>query len=93
MIKFKYEKIIGYFCVAMPIIGYWLYWTLHPSYWFNADPAAVYMIDSLSVFIGKSYVYVDHPGTPMQVMGTLMLALTYPFFESTQAFIFISPNL
>lgn len=87
MTLFKYEKTIGYLCVTGPIIGYWLYWTLHPSYWFNGDPAAYYMLDSLSVFIGKSYVYVDHPGTPMQIIGTLMLALTYPFFESTKAFV------
>ena len=82
--------------VSLPILGYWLYWTLHPSYWFNADPAALYLVDSLSAFIGKTYVYVDHPGTPMQVIGSLLLALAYPFFHSKEAFIqffLVRPNV
>ena len=67
--------------------GYWVYWTLHPSYWFNGDPAAYYMLDSLSVFAGGSYTYVDHPGTPIHVIGSLMLALIRPFFSNTESFI------
>ena len=78
---------LGYVLVAAPILIYWLYWTFNPSYWFNGDPAAFYFLDSLSVFIGRTYVYVDHPGTPMQIIGSLLLALTYPFLGGTQAFI------
>ena len=81
------QEILGALLVPIPILSYWVYWTLHPSYWFNADPAALYFIDSLSVFIGKSYVYVDHPGTPVQVMGSLLLAMAYPFFGSKETFI------
>ncbi|MEO7838911.1 MAG: hypothetical protein ABIU06_06145, partial [Anaerolineales bacterium] len=72
---------------AIPLIIYWLFWTFNTSYWFNADPAAVYFLDSLSIFAGKSYVYVDHPGTPVQLIGSFLLALTYPFFGSLEAFI------
>ncbi len=77
----------GYILIAIPLIIYWLYWTLNTSYWFNADPAAVYFLDSLSIFAGKSYVYVDHPGTPVQLIGSFLLALTYPFLGSSEAFI------
>ncbi|HSJ89098.1 MAG TPA: hypothetical protein VK909_17945, partial [Anaerolineales bacterium] len=82
--------------VPLPLLGYWIFWTLHPSYWFNADPAALYLVDSLSAFIGKTYVYVDHPGTPVQVIGSLLLALAYPFFQSKEVFIqffLIRPNV
>jgi len=78
---------LGYILIAMPLIIYWVYWTLNTSYWFNADPAAVYFLDSLSIFAGRSYVYVDHPGTPVQIIGSFLLALTYPFFGSSQEFI------
>ena len=77
----------GYILIASPLIIYWLYWTFNTSYWFNADPAAVYFLDSLSIFAGKSYTYVDHPGTPLQLIGSFLLALTYPFLDSSEAFI------
>jgi hypothetical protein len=88
--KFKrmtWAEIIGYILVTSPILIYWFYWTFNPSYWFNGDPAAYYLVDSLSVFTGGSYLYVDHPGTPVQIVGTLLLALTYPFFDGRDAFI------
>ena len=77
----------GYAIILLPLLVYWVYWMLNPSYWFNGDPAAFYMIDSLSVFSGRSYTYVDHPGTPMQVVGTAMMAATYPIFGSREALI------
>ena len=78
---------LGFALVALPPLAYWLYWTGNPSYWFNADPAAVYFVDSLSIFAGHSYKFVDHPGTPVHLIGSLLLAVTYPFFESREAFI------
>jgi hypothetical protein len=78
---------IGYLLIAIPLIIYWVYWQLNTSYWFNADPAAVYFLDSLSIFAGKSYAYVDHPGTPVQLIGSFLLALTYPFLGGQEAFI------
>ncbi|MBK9926649.1 MAG: hypothetical protein IPP66_15340 [Anaerolineales bacterium] len=87
MVGIKKEKIAGYILIAAPLIGYWVYWTRHPSYWFNGDPAAFYLIDSLSVFIGKTYTYVDHPGTPIHLIGSLILAVTRPFFQDINSFI------
>jgi hypothetical protein len=40
------------------------------------------MLASLSVFRGAGYRYIDHPGTPVEVLGTMVLALTYPFVAS-----------
>ena len=78
---------LGYLFIASPLTIYWIYWQLNTSYWFNADPAAVYFLDSLSVFAGRSYTYVDHPGTPIQLIGSFFLALTYPFLGGQDSFI------
>ncbi|MGE5642586.1 MAG: hypothetical protein ACM3Y8_06190, partial [Byssovorax cruenta] len=77
----------GFLFAILPPAIYWIYWVLHPSIWFNADPAATYFLDSLSIFAGDTYTFVDHPGTPLHVIGSFLLALTYPFFGSQEAFI------
>jgi len=43
------------------------------------DPQMVYFFDSLAPFRGHLYAFVDHPGTPVEVIGTLLLALTALF--------------
>lgn len=68
----------------IPLFFYWLYWAFHPGYWFSTDPAAWYFLDSLAPFAGKAYTYVDHPGTPVHLIGTFLLGLTLPFFGSSQ---------
>lgn len=80
-------KKIPYALLLAPIAIYWGYWTLNPSYWFPPDPGAWYFLDSLAIFAGKTYTYVDHPGTPVHLIGSLLLALTLPFFKSRAAFI------
>ena len=87
MINPKIKKWAGYILATIPFAGYSAYWTLHPSYWFNGDPAAFYFLDSLSIFVGKTYTYVDHPGTPIHIIGTIMLAFIRPFFGDTDAFV------
>lgn len=72
---------------AIPILTHWLFWMRNRNYWFTADPAALYFLDSLSIFAGKSYAYVDHPGTPVNIIGSFLLGLTYPFFGDREAFI------
>ena len=81
------QTMIGFLIVPIPILIYWIYWTLNPSYWFNADPAAIYFVDSLSVFIGQPYGFVDHPGTPIHIIGSLLLVVAYPFFNGTEPFV------
>jgi hypothetical protein len=71
----------------LPILASWLYWFFNRNYWFTIDPAAWYFMDSLAIFKGSSYVYVDHPGTPVHVLGSILLGLTYPFLGGREAFI------
>lgn len=72
---------------TIPLISYWLYWAFHPGYWFSTDPAAWYFLDSLAPFAGKPYTYVDHPGTPVHLIGSFLLGLTLPLFGSPQKLI------
>lgn len=60
---------------------------MHPGYWFSTDPAAWYFLDSLAPFKGKPYLYIDHPGTPVHLIGTFLLGLAYPFFGNSQKLI------
>ncbi len=72
---------------TIPLVFYWLYWANHPGYWFSTDPAAWYFLDSLAPFKGKPYLYVDHPGTPVHLIGTFLIGLTYPLFGNSQKLI------
>jgi hypothetical protein len=74
---------IGMIALALSLAGFWVYfhWVepipFYDSY--HYDPEMAYMMSSLSVF--REYAYDDfyqHPGTPVQVLGTALLALTYP---------------
>jgi hypothetical protein len=61
------------------------------------DPEIQYFMNSLLVFKGQPYYYMDHPGTPVELIGSLLLALTYPFTASTDGgFVYFQlqhPNL
>jgi hypothetical protein len=46
------------------------------------DPALQYLLSSLEPFVGRAYHYIDHPGTPVEVLGTAVLGATYPFTAS-----------
>lgn len=48
----------------------------------GADPQIAYMMSSLSPFKGEAYTFIDHPGTPVEIVGTLIIAMTYPFMRS-----------
>jgi hypothetical protein len=72
---------IGSFIVAAPIAAWWAEYTLItpvPLY-HRYGEIVTYFIDSLAVFNGATYSYIDHPGTPVSVIGSILLALTYPF--------------
>jgi len=67
----------------MPIVllvSYWIWVHLifpTPFYTYY-DPETPYMLNSLMIFKGQRYAYIDHPGTPVEVIGSVLLALTYP---------------
>jgi len=66
------------------IVAWWLYSQLAQPQPFHvtADPELPYLFSSLSVFEGHSYSFIDHPGTPLEMLGTLMLGMTYPFVKN-----------
>lgn len=49
-----------------------------PFYAVKYDPEMQYFSNSLALFKGASYAYIDHPGTPLEVIGSLLLAITRP---------------
>ena len=69
--------------VAASLVAFWTYFHVAPPgtalHLVHPDPETAYLVSSLAVFKGHPYVYVQHPGTPLQVLGSMLLALTYPF--------------
>jgi hypothetical protein len=63
------------------MLYWWINFTfLNPApFYFDYDPEMQYFLDSLSIFNGQNYSYIDHPGTPVSILGSLLLAVTYPF--------------
>jgi hypothetical protein len=65
------------------IAGFWAYVHLVPPgtafKTFNFDPEMAYFVSSVAALEGHPYVYSQHPGTPLTVLGTVLLVLTYPF--------------
>ncbi|HEX9898596.1 MAG TPA: hypothetical protein VGC81_05200, partial [Candidatus Methylomirabilis sp.] len=53
-----------------------------PFYSMNYDPEMPYFMNSLALFKGAPYYYTDHPGTPLEVLGSLLLAATRPWTRS-----------
>ncbi len=76
----------------LPLLAYFAYCTWAKpvsAYLANYDPEFPYLMNSLGVFNGKPYAYVDHPGTPVEMIGTAIYALTYPVLGlSPEQFIF-----
>ncbi len=68
--------IVGLSLAAYFVFTHWLQPT--PFYTVKYDPEMQYFENSLAFFDGVSYAYIDHPGTPVEVIGTFILALTRP---------------
>jgi hypothetical protein len=61
---------------AAAVLLYWAYVDVIrplPTYTPRFDPEMPYMLNSLAVFKSQAYTYVDHPGTPLEVIGSLIL--------------------
>ncbi len=65
---------------VLPIFIWWAYYSiiLPTPFYDNQDPETQYFIESLSVFNGEQYKYIDHPGIPVSIIGSILLAFTYP---------------
>ena len=66
------------------IVAWWLYsQIIEPQpFYVSADPEIPYLMSSLSVFKGEPYTFIDHPGTPIEMIGSVILGMTYPFVGS-----------
>ena len=89
--SFHLQKTIGVLGIIFLLAGFWLYASIilkgpQPSYW-DYDPEMAYLLNSLAPFKGAAYFYTDHPGTPLEILGTLLLGSTYMFFTDHANFI------
>jgi hypothetical protein len=66
-------------CAAVAGYGVLTAWIVPLASRVHYDPSLQYLLSSLAWYRGASYAYVDHPGTPVEVVGTLLLGLTSPF--------------
>lgn len=91
----NYIRTIGVVVIIFTLVGWFVY-----THWVNpypihgrADPELPYFMSSLSKFQGAPYTFVDHPGTPVEMIGTGLFALTYPLIGSTSSFSFIEYHI
>src|SRR6266851_9387611 len=85
-----YLKVVPatFVCLCIAAFGLVTSWITPHSARIWYDPGLQYLLSSLSWFRGQGYVYIDHPGTPVEVLGTLLLALSYPFLHlANQGFV------
>ena len=91
--SFNLQKTIGVLGIIFLLAGFWLYASTsiilegpQPSYR-DYDPEMAYFMNSLAPFKGAPYFYTDHPGTPVEMIGTMLLGITYVFFTNHANFI------
>ena len=82
---FNFEKLplkkVAFLVLLIPIIAYSVFtlWVKPGPFYLGYDPEMPYLFNSLAIFKGQTYTYIDHPGTPVEVIGSVILGLTYPF--------------
>lgn len=69
----------GVACVlGLILLGFWVYVDFvrpAPFYTIKYDPEMPYFMNSLAIFKSQPYGYIDHPGTPVEVIGTGILVI------------------
>ena len=87
------RKTTGVLGIILLLAGFWLYASasiilkgLQPTYR-DYDPQMAYFMNSLAPFKGAPFFYTDHPGTPVEMIGTMLLGITYVFFPKHTNFI------
>jgi hypothetical protein len=77
--------------ITVSLLSYWIYTTLiQPisSFYKDYEAEITYFMNSLAVFKGKPYFYLDHPGTPVEILGSIILGFFYMFSgKNAEAFI------
>jgi hypothetical protein len=93
--SFNLQKTTGIVGIIFLLAGFWLYLSIilkgPQPYYRDYDPEMAYFMNSLAPFKGAPYFYTDHPGTPVEMIGTMLLGTTYVF--STNHADFISSHL
>ena len=90
---FHLQKTIGVLGIIFLLAGFWLYASASiilkgpQPYYREYDPEMAYFMNSLAPFKGAPYFYTDHPGTPVEIIGTMLLGTTYVFFTNRASFI------
>lgn len=53
--------------------------TLRGPYWLglNSDPDYIYLFNSLNILNFNSPMHTDHPGTPLQILGAVIIKLVF----------------
>ncbi|HET8644917.1 MAG TPA: hypothetical protein VFO85_05480, partial [Vicinamibacteria bacterium] len=69
--------------VMSAVAGFWAWFHWAPPgtafLTVNPDPEVPYLLTSLAVFKGQPYAFVQHPGAPLALVGTALLAPLRPF--------------
>src|SRR5215213_3923910 len=90
-IPYNLQKTIGVLGIIFLLVGFWLYASIilkgGQPYYRDYDPEMAYFMNSLAPFKGAPYFYTDHPGTPVEIIGTMLLGTTYVFFTNPTNFI------
>ena len=81
--RYKIVDLILSAIIIMVLFAPWVYSNLivHPLFYQNYDPEIPYFMNSLLAFKGQTYDFVDHPGTPLEIIGSIILAFTRPFIS------------
>src|ERR1700730_5855597 len=74
----------AFVCLCMAAFGAVTTWIAPHSARVWYDPSLIYLISSLSAFRGREIERRDHPGTPVEAFGTLLLGLTYPVVHAAR---------
>jgi hypothetical protein len=89
--SFNLKKTTGVLGIIVLLAGFWLYLSIilkgPQPYYGDYDPQMAYFMNSLAPFKGAPYFYTDHPGTPVEMIGTMLLGTTYMFFTNHANFI------
>ena len=83
---FSRDRLLRLLILLVPIGGLLTYlgateWFYHLPFYIDYDPEMAYFFSSLSFLNGTPIAYIDHPGTPVQMLGGLLFWLTAPFLR------------
>ncbi len=85
------QKTIGILGITSLLAGSWLCASIllkaHGPAYRDYDPEMAYFLNSLAPFKGAGYFYTDHPGTPVEMIGTVLLGLSSMVFTDRASFI------